>query len=182
MKVKQKPGDKGSLQWIQAVVDQPAALNRAIRARVGLAPHVELEWRSPLASDDWAEYRDAAFLQRLGLDYLIAPLARFWPRRGPQWDALALASTGEVLLVEAKAHVNELRSTCKASPASRAKIQRALTEAKLYFMNDGDVGGPSSEEEWRKALAPVEATLRVSDAAFPAVHRIFLDVRTIRKS
>lgn len=47
-----------------------------------------IEWLSPLRTDDYAEYRDAAFLQKLGLAQHAAALKEFWPTRGPQWDGL----------------------------------------------------------------------------------------------
>lgn len=68
----------------------------------------------------------------------VAELAEFWPRRGPQWDALALLSwpdgrRGE-LLVEAKANVPELvggkGTVCKAGKTSRRKIDPALDETR----------------------------------------------------
>ena len=46
------------------------------------------------------------------LDALTLPqrsLSSFWPRRGPQWDGLARTGRGDLLLVEAKAHVADGR-------------------------------------------------------------------------
>ena len=82
----------GSQRQIQTYVNlHPDALNAAIlRAfpELGKAS-VELEWVSPLEKDGFAEYRDEAFLAALGRSDLAAALAAFWPRGGPQWDALA---------------------------------------------------------------------------------------------
>ena len=64
-----------------------------------------ITWRSPLRSDDFAEYRDADFLKVVGLEEWSGALAEFWPQRGPQWDALGVSNQGDVLLVEAKAHL-----------------------------------------------------------------------------
>lgn len=66
MKVKQPVGTKGSLKWIQKAVATPAVLNSAIRGVVELPADAVIEWVSPRADDDRAEYRDAAFLRRLG--------------------------------------------------------------------------------------------------------------------
>lgn len=58
--------------------------------------------------------------------------SQFWPATGKQhhWDAvgkLHIAGQQEWLLVEAKAHVGELISTCGAqSPTSRARIRAAF--------------------------------------------------------
>lgn len=60
--------------------------------------------------DDYAECRDQAFLNLLDIRLPTRPLAFFWPRGGPQWDGLGRAASGEVILVEAKAHLNELYS------------------------------------------------------------------------
>jgi hypothetical protein len=89
-----------------------------------------INWTSPLEADRFAEYRDADFLARVGLERLAPALADFWPARGPQWDALALTDCGNVLLIEAKAHLPELFSPASAAGSdSRAKIVTALTEA-----------------------------------------------------
>jgi len=93
----------------------------------GLPP---VTWLSPLAEDNFAEYRDGAFLDRLGLPALRPELARFWPARGPQWDALGRAGPACILL-EAKAHVAEFLSPSSAAQAaSRAKIGSALGEVR----------------------------------------------------
>ncbi|MBP0483476.1 hypothetical protein [Sagittula salina] len=119
MRVIQPAGKRGSLKWIQRAVNhrpellQPSALPC-------------IDWRSPLTSDDHAEYRDAAFLDVLGLGHLAEELSRFWPRRGPQWDALGVCAAGPVL-VEAKAHLAELQSPpSKAAGASRHMIDAAF--------------------------------------------------------
>lgn len=121
MRIAQPPGTKGSLKWLQrAVACRPDLLQPA-----ALPP---LVWVSPLAGDDFAEYRDAAFLARLGLGHLAPALAGFWPRRGPQWDALARFDGG-VVLVEAKAHLPEFESPPSAAgPTSRARIAQAFAQ------------------------------------------------------
>lgn len=122
---------RGSQKWIQVAVNEhPEVLRHALQAAGALAPRVKVEWLSPLA-DRFAEYRDDAFLQRLGVELTKRPLSSFWPARGPVWDGLARTSDGEYLLVEAKAHIAEIVSPAsKASPASLAKIERALKETR----------------------------------------------------
>ncbi|HWF64698.1 MAG TPA: hypothetical protein VN685_08815, partial [Rhizomicrobium sp.] len=94
----------------------------------------KITWMSPLASDDYAEYRDEGFLTLLNLQHLQPALEQFWPKRGPQWDALGFSDHGDVLLVEAKAHVAELHSPAsQAGAASLEKIKAALTEAAMRF-------------------------------------------------
>ncbi|HXR94345.1 MAG TPA: hypothetical protein VN718_00605 [Rhizomicrobium sp.] len=94
----------------------------------------EIAWKSPLVSDGYAEYRDGDFLGVLNLSHLAPALEGFWPKRGPQWDALAFSERGDVLLVEAKAHIPELHSPgSAASPASLNRIKAALAEAASQF-------------------------------------------------
>jgi hypothetical protein len=118
--------------WLQRIVNQsPHALNCLLLPK--LAGSTSISWRSPLASDSYAEYRDSAFLRLLGADRLTAELASFWPSRGPQWDALATTDHDDIVLVEAKAHIGELCSPpTQASPASRKKIEASLAEAASF--------------------------------------------------
>jgi hypothetical protein len=119
---------RGSQKWIQKLVNEKQALiDSSIARSFGLADAEGIEWLSPLKSDDYAEYRDQAFLDRLEVRLDKLPLERFWPARGPQWDALGRTSLGKVLLVEAKSHISELVSSLKAeSPDSQMKIQESL--------------------------------------------------------
>ena len=89
-----------------------------------LAGARSLEWPSPVAHDEYAEYRDTAFLGRVGLSHLAGELSVFWPRRGPQWDGLAVSDAGHVLLIEAKAHIGEFCAPpSKASEVSMVQIR-----------------------------------------------------------
>lgn len=126
MRVNQPEGQHGSLKWIQKSINGARPdIFIPVLEKTGAAA---IEWRSPLASDDFAEYRDAAFLDRLGLASLSADLAGFWPSRGPQWDALGRTDRDDILLVEAKAHVGELCSPAtQASAVSRARIEDRLS-------------------------------------------------------
>src|SRR4051812_30593047 len=115
---------KGSQRWMQWYVNHAA---HAIDQEIGLGP---IDWRSPLREDDYAEYRDAAFLDRIGVKPSKRTLDSFWPRGGPQWDALGRSSDGTVVMVEAKAHLNELYSpaTSASAESSVALIQASLLE------------------------------------------------------
>jgi hypothetical protein len=107
MRVVQPLGTRGSLKWIQrAINERRNLLDAPILAE--MQSTAEIEWRSPLAIDEDAEYRDAAFLERIGCLQLATSLAKFWPARGPQWDALGLTNRREAILVEAKAHIDEI--------------------------------------------------------------------------
>lgn len=134
MRTVQEQGTRGSLKWIQrAVADRPDLLQPP-----GLPP---IRWVSPLADDDFAEYRDAAFLERLGIGRLAGELSAFWPARGPQWDALGLAGD-EPILAEAKAHLREFWSPpTQAGAASRVRIEAAFAQVK-------DALGVRAEVDW----------------------------------
>lgn len=129
VRAKQPRGTRGSLKWLQTAVNEyPDALRKAF----GVGG--QIEWLSPLREDDYAEYRDADFLKLIGCSTLMSALADFWPSRGPQWDALARTDRGEVLIVEAKAHISELFSPpSAASPESRVKIDAALRQTSLLL-------------------------------------------------
>ncbi|WP_225767180.1 hypothetical protein [Inquilinus sp. Marseille-Q2685] len=127
-RIVQKPGSKGSLKWIQrAVGERWPSLDDPILA--GIPGARSIDWRSPLAADDYAEYRDEDFLTRLDIVHLAAELRDFWPNRGPQWDALGRTDTGDLLLLEAKSHVAEMCSPgTAAAAASKERITARLKE------------------------------------------------------
>ncbi|MEO5589385.1 MAG: hypothetical protein ABIS03_07345 [Gemmatimonadaceae bacterium] len=144
-RVPQYAGTRGSLKWIQRLVElNPSVLTDAIRAGIGEAPDWTVDWVSPRQRDQWAEYRDAGFLLQLDLPGLIPDLKAFWPPGGPQWDALGKTSgktSGKgVVLVEAKAHLDELTSNCGAGEKSRIRIDAALalTKTKLSAPDGAD--------------------------------------------
>lgn len=130
-RVPQKVGARGSLKWIQRLIElKPALLTNGVREGVGEKPEWTVEWVSPRRNDEWAEYRDAGFLIQLDLPELVPALKSFWPPGGPQWDALGKGRGGTVILVEAKAHFDELTSDCGAGERSRALIEASLTRTK----------------------------------------------------
>lgn len=137
MRVPQKQGIKGSLKWMQDVVNLfPEILNGKLQEQLPFDADT-IEWVSPIESDEYAEYRDADFLERLGLQGLAGALHEFWPRSGPQWDALgkcAGADSTAYFLVEAKANIPEVLSTCQATaPASIQKIDSALHSTQNFL-------------------------------------------------
>lgn len=110
-----------------------------------------IQWVSPLAQHDYAEYRDVDFLRAVGLGEFARELAAFWPSGGPSWDALGIVSVPDgktvpsILLVEAKSHIPEIYgSGCQASTHSRALIDKSLAAAKQWCgaRTDADWTGP----------------------------------------
>ncbi|MDB5507113.1 MAG: hypothetical protein JWR75_1751 [Devosia sp.] len=109
----------------RSVNEYPEMLARELEGVRGINGPVT--WVSPLAHESFAEYRDAAFLDALQLGHLKGPLTEFWPSLGPQWDALGRNAGGQVLLVEAKAHIEEICSPgTMASAPSAILIEQAL--------------------------------------------------------
>jgi hypothetical protein len=130
----QPTGMLGSLKWIQRSVNQKPACPLDQMILSALDGATKVSWLSPLSSDEFAEYRDAAFLEKVGTAHLVPELECFWPRWGPQWDALGCSDAEDVLLVEAKAHIKELFSPpSRAGSSSRAVIDRAFHETASHL-------------------------------------------------
>ena len=141
----------GSQRQIQTYVNErpdvlATSVLKALPALGALA--ARLCWVSPLKQDSYDEYQDARFLKALGLEGWSECLKSFWPRGGPVWDALALAISGVdggttgVVMVEAKSYPGEMRGIgCRASEASRTRIETALAHTKQWL----DV---SAEYDW----------------------------------
>jgi hypothetical protein len=147
---------RGSRRQLQDYVnEQEAVLTNAVMEALPsrlreLGAHIR--WVSPLAKDDYVEYRDADFLRAVGLGDFVGELANFWPSGGPSWDALAIISDSDgrirpgVILVEAKSHIPEIYgSGCQAGPSSRGLIEKALAETK-------DWCGASTDADWTGPL------------------------------
>lgn len=122
-----------------------ADLDREVLAAVGARA---IQWLDfPFKrTNPWpdAEWKGVDFTDD---DGLIRDWENYWPSgRGIQnWDAVAEITTDggavEWLLVEAKAHRDELRAACRASdPNSLGMIRKAFAETRLLFgvQNAGD--------------------------------------------
>lgn len=131
MRIVQKTGIRGSLMYVQRLISQCPQLLDAELRQLGVIGHTaSIVWKSPLERDQWAEYRDKDFLHQLGRDDVADALEKFWPTRGPQWDGLGVEGSNLILL-EAKAHVDELNSSCTAKSAKSLKqINDALQATK----------------------------------------------------
>ena len=131
--IQQPKGKKGSLKWIQHVVNEcPNVLNKPIEKNIGKRDVIE--WLSPLKNDKYSEYRDQAFLDILGINLSQTKLKDFWPSRGPQWDALGRIKNEAYFIVEAKAHIAEVISSSGAkAEKSVAMINQSLEQTKKYL-------------------------------------------------
>ena len=140
---------RGSQRWLQLVVNRcPKLIDDAIGEALGLGQGESIEWLSPLESDCFREYRDEAFLKRLGItpQQLSLQLKDFWPKGGPVWDGLAKTSGGRRLLIEAKANIPEFNSSpTAASEESLSQIKEALRKTRKWLK-------VSSETDWTKCF------------------------------
>jgi len=138
----------GSQRWLQVAVDcAPEVLLHAFRKAGALGTEETIEWKSPLKSDNFTEYRDMSALRLLNAEILPKrPLNEFWPSRGPVWDALGITSTGSRILLEAKAHIPEAASPpSQASEKSLALIRHSLEEARRFY-------APKATADWSGSL------------------------------
>jgi len=134
----------GSQRWLQITIDQHReVIDGTIQRALGLSVDDQIEWISPLCDDQFKEYRDMEALRRLGVQSLPKRnLKDFWPQRGPVWDALAKTSSGELIFVEAKAHIAEAASQgTKANPDALALIERSLAETRRFY-------APKANADW----------------------------------
>lgn len=136
-RIQQLEKAKGSQHRLQVIVNSnPNILTDKLRGPLGLKGDDSIIWRSPLASDAYSEYSDGQFLKVLGLDGKLRnrSLESFWPHGGPVWDGLATTDRGDVILVEAKAHLSEMSSSgSRASELALAQIRRSLDETRDFL-------------------------------------------------
>lgn len=140
-RVLQKSDSHGSLKDIQVLINNNQNLiNALIRKSFKDFDKDEIEWVSPIQSDGFAEYRDDDFIEKIGLNPEIIQLNKFWPKGGPQWDALGKTKNGRIILIEAKANIPEIVSpSTKASIKSKQLIEMSLNETKLFLNINNDI-------------------------------------------
>ena len=154
--------NRGSRRWLQVLVNcRPDILDGAITASLP-EPPAEIDWRSPLAADHYAEYRDQTFLDRLaGSRFYREPtniqhdLSDFWPRFGPQWDGLAVTHKGQVLLVESKAHLAEMVTapTQARGESALQRIRDSLDKVKSFTNSRSPADWSTSFYQYGNRLA-----------------------------
>ena len=134
MRIPKPPASKGSQKWLQILVNECPNLLPPLPGRLQLKTS-DIQWRSPLRLDDYAEYRDEQFLDLLGIKLKNYPLNQFWPPKGPQWDGLAKTGTRKIILVEAKSHIGEMQSGGSQAKNSKSKktIARSLNMTRQFL-------------------------------------------------
>jgi hypothetical protein len=128
---------RGSKLQIRLLVNEyPERLAVMLRREVSGWEPAAFDWRSPLSAEGYREYWDRDFLAALGLErYESALVGGFWPRHGPEWDALArvsLPNSDAVLLIEAKSHRSEMVNCCRAGKESEAVIDAAFERTRQW--------------------------------------------------
>jgi hypothetical protein len=144
----------GSLRDIQILVNGfPDFFTNKIKEHVMIESD-RIDWVSPLKDDDFSEYRDNGFIEKLGIQHLETPLSAFWPKRGPQWDALGRGNRNEVFLVEAKANIDEIVSPeTKATEKSLELIKKSLDGLKKYLKVNNKVDWSGTFYQYTNRLA-----------------------------
>jgi hypothetical protein len=103
------------------------AFSSAVLGALGLHQAADtIQWKSPLSTNGYREYRDAAFLRAIDQSAQLAQLKQFWPTGGPVWDAIGTAprngTARQVFLVEGKSYPNEVYGRgCMATVDSDAR-------------------------------------------------------------
>lgn len=214
---------KGSLKNIRHLVNgNESLINEKLKTSLK-GYNGPIHWISPLSADNYKEYKDREFIDKLGLEtQLKFPLNSFWPNNGAVWDGLAKSDQGDIFLIEAKANIPEIvSSACGASAlASRSLIQASLNETKaylnisndidwmgrfyqytnrlahlyflraknnlpaymvnIYFINDKEVNGPTSIDEWHGALEVMKIYLGIKRHKLsPYMIDVFIDVEDL---
>lgn len=149
-----QPSDgHGSLQDIQVLVNRfPDVFTHKIKEKIVIKSN-RIDWVSPLKDDDYSEYRDNGFIERLVIQNLKLPVSAFWPKRGPQWDALGKGDE-EYFLVEAKANIDEIVSPeTKATGKSLEMIQKSLGDLKKYLNVNNKIDWSGTFYQYTNRLA-----------------------------
>ena len=135
--------NKGSQKWLQIAVNEcPRLLNGAIVGGLPNSP-TDIDWRSPLANENYKEHKDKEFLNKLSKSRFLrkslpshTELYCFWPRNGPKWDAHGATDQGQILLTEAKSHIAEMKSKSGSDakdPESIDKISGSLKRTQRFL-------------------------------------------------
>ena len=111
---------------------RPAVIDALMLSEIPAASRVE--WLSPIEFDAFAEYRDRSFLERIGRPELTDALSHSLARTRASMGCARRTDTGEIILVEAEAHIDEMLSAgTRASEPSLQRIRSALDQTIKAF-------------------------------------------------
>ena len=116
--------EKGSKYWMQEIVNTKF-LRKELENKLGVN---SLEWISPLENESYDEYKLTEEKLKKKIPSLKDVDFSFWPKNGPEWDAIALSEDGsELYLFEAKSYEKEMLSNMRAtSDESIEKIRKSM--------------------------------------------------------
>jgi hypothetical protein len=151
----QKSDGRGSLKDIQVLINKNQdVIDKLLKSNFNDLANEQIIWSSPIEQDDYAEYRDNDFLLKVGLDPKVIHLDTFWPLRGPQWDALAKTESGKIVLVEAKANIQEIVSPAtRAGEDSKKLIKESLNETKEFLNRTNNIDWTDKFYQYTNRLA-----------------------------
>ena len=154
-RIEQPSSGRGSLRDIQLLINKNRLIiDKEIKAIFKELTNEVIIWQSPLEADNYAEYRDDSFIDKIELDTKEIQLREFWPIRGPQWDALATTANKSIILVEAKANIPEIVSSpTSAGLISKKLIDKSLNETKKYLEVKNNVDWSGKFYQYTNRLA-----------------------------
>lgn len=154
-RIEQPSDGHGSLKDIQILVNEKTDLiDSMLRIKFPDMANDSIIWKSPLKSDNYAEYLDDDFIEKIGLDKKEIKLHDFWPKGGPHWDALATTTSDKIILVEAKANIPEVvTSKSDAGEISKKLIIKSLEETKSYLGIKNDIDWSGKFYQYTNRLA-----------------------------
>jgi hypothetical protein len=161
-----------------AVNRKPQLLLSALQRSGAIGPGISVKWRSPLQEENFREYRDQKALEKAGIEVasLEKPLNKFWPARGPVWDALGITAEGTPLFIEAKAHIPEAATPAtKAAMPSLDLINRSLGEARRFYAPRAKAIWSSLFYQYANRLAHQYFLRRLNDVPSALVFLYFLN-------
>lgn len=154
-RIKQSSNKCGSLKAIQVLINKNQDLiNKLIKSKFNELTKEDIIWTSPLENDEFAEYQGNDFIKKVGLNPKEIELERFWPTKGPQWDALAHTNEGSIILVEAKANIPEIVSSeTGAGEISKELINKSLYETKNFLNIENNIDWSGKFYQYTNRLA-----------------------------
>lgn len=115
--------EKGSKYWMQMII------NSELKLKLNDFLKDDINWLCPLKDkDNYSEYelRQEEIVKETKI---TKDEYKFWPPRQPQWDAIGISTNRKTLyLVEAKAHLKELKSNISAGEESKCLITKTMKE------------------------------------------------------
>ena len=133
---KQKYGSEWNLS--QYLSSKEWIFKKAIIDEIGINGVVSIEWLIP---DKYKEFRGIDFIENPD-QRIVDDWKAFWPQRGNphNWDAIGKMYLNnhknyfEYILVEAKAHAGEVKTSCRAKSLKSIKmISNALDKTRRYI-------------------------------------------------